>query len=111
MLSRINKIVNIFDDPSLIFIGVFRVDGVPLLVRCKDKVTLLKIVDWLDRYIKNSLVSIVTEELSEIGTKFKNFFVRLILISKILVLVMVSSEEMSLYKFDIDISSLRSMLS
>ena len=111
MLSRVHEILNILDDPSLIFIGVFRVDGVPMLVRCRDKVTLLKIVDWLDRHIKNSLDMIVAEELSEMGTKFKNLFVRLIPLSKILVLVMVSNEEMSLYKFEMDISSLRSALS
>ncbi|WP_456327967.1 hypothetical protein [Archaeoglobus sp.] len=111
MLSRVYQILNVLDDPSLIFIGVFRVDGVPLIVKCKDKATLLKIVDWLDRHIKNSLESILTEELSEVGTKFKNIFVRMIPLSKILVLVMVSSEEMSLYKFDMDIASLHSMLS
>ncbi|ADB57871.1 hypothetical protein [Archaeoglobus profundus] len=111
MLSRIYQILSILDDPSLIFIGVFRIDGDPILVRCKDKIILLKIVDWLDGHIKASLDMIVAEELGEIGTKFKDLFVRLVPLSKTLVLVMIANEEMSLYKFEMDISSLRSALS
>ncbi len=111
MLSRTYQILNILDDPSIIFVGVFRIDGDPIFVKCKDKITLLKIVDWLDKHIKTSLEKIVAEELNEIGTKFRNLFVRLIPLSKTLALVMVSNEEMSLYRFEMDISSLRAMLS
>lgn len=111
MLSKIRKILNIIDDPSFVFIGIFRVDGDPVLVRCKDKIAILRIIDWLDRYIKMSLEKMITEELSEVGTRFKDLFVRIIPISKTLVLVVVSNEEISLYRFEIDIASLKALIS
>lgn len=111
MLARVQQVVNFLGDPTLLFIGVFRVDGVPIVVRCKDKIKLLEIVDWLDKHVKNSLEKIVTEELNDMTTRFKDLFVRLTPISKTLALVIVSNDEMSLYKFEMDISSLRSLFS
>ena len=111
MLSKIQRLLNILDDPSVILIGVFRVDGDPILVKCKDKMTILKIVDWLNKHIRTSLEKMLTEELSDVGVKFRDFFVKIIPISKTLALVIVSNEELSLYRFEIDILSLRALLS
>ncbi len=111
MLSRVRKVLDVLDDPSMIFAGIFRVDGTPVMVRCKSKVEVLKIVDWLDGHIKSSLNLLLSENLNEVGAKFRRVYTRIVPLSKILVLVLVSTDEMSLYKFDIDIASLKHLLS
>ncbi len=107
MLLRIESILNHFDDPSILLTGLFRVDGIPIVVKCRDKISILGIADWLDRYIRDSLERMIREDIDEVNAKFKDLFVRISPLTKTLALVLVSNDETSLYKFEMDISSLK----
>lgn len=74
MLSGINSILNHFDDPSILFTGIFRVDGIPILVKCRDKIAVLSIVDWLDKHIKNCLEKIISEDFERGQCNFQEYF-------------------------------------
>jgi len=110
MLSRVKELIDGIDDPSIIFVGLFRIDGVPILVKCKKRFEMLNLIYWLEKHIKSSLNQILTENLSDLSAKFKKLFIRIIPLSKTLALVMVAEDEFSLYKFEMDIESIRSKI-
>lgn len=110
MLSSIKSILNHFEDLSVLLVGIFRADGIPILVKCRDKITVLNLVDWLDKHIKDCLEKMISEDLNEVSATFKNIFVRVCPLTKTLALVLVSSDEVSLYKFEMDVNSLRAIL-
>ncbi len=110
MLSVLESIVNHFEDPDVYLVGIFRVDGIPIVVRCREKEKVLKIADWLDRHVKEFLDKMLKGELEDVTTKFRNVLVRVYPLTKTLSLVLVGSEDISIYKFEIDITSIRNML-
>jgi molybdopterin-guanine dinucleotide biosynthesis protein A len=96
-------------DPYLVFVGLFRVDGIPVVVKCKDRWKILRIAEWLKKHIENSLEKIVAEKLDNISAQISELHVKVVPVSRTLAVVLVAEDETILYKFDMDIESLKEL--
>jgi len=111
MLSRVMHLMeDILKEPPMLFVGLFRADGVPILVKCVKRMDFLNLIYWLEGHVKDSLNQMVTENLNDLNAKFNKFFIRILPLSRTLALVMIAEDEMSLYKFEMDLVSLKSQL-
>ena len=107
MLSLLRSIMDGIDDPSVVFVGLFRIDGTPILVKCKKRSDILNIIYWLEKHVKASLSQILAENLNDLSAKFREYSIRIVPLSKTLAIVVVAEDELSLYKFEMNIESLK----
>lgn len=109
MLLEISRILSPFtEDPVIKVTALYRIDGVPIFAKVNERSSrILNLLYWLESQIKSSLYYIFTRELDEVSFTCYNIEVRMLAVSRTLVLVLVieADEYTSRYKFDVDIEN------
>ncbi len=94
-------------DENVPFVGVYRVDGVPIYIHFKDR-RVLSLVDWLESQVKVLINYIASDYFKNAEFRMAGSHLLLSPISKTLVLAILASEDASIYKLKIDIESIKS---
>ncbi len=107
MLLEISEIIEpVVSDPYVKMVVLYRIDGVPILARVKEKdQMILRILYWLENQIRDALYHIFNRDLDDLSFKFRNVLVRMYPVSRTLVLTLIVDENASLYKLEADIES------
>lgn len=93
-------------DEDVVFVGVYRVDGVPIYVHFKDR-QLLSLIDWLEDQVKVLISYVTSDYFKDAEFKMRSGHLFLIPISKTLVLSVLALEGVSMYKLRIDLESIK----
>lgn len=87
MSLRIDEIVrDVSDDPSVVGLIIYRVDGVPVFVRVNDEMKVLQHMYFLENQIRSVLDYMFNQNLNEISIKVEDIKILLLPITKTLVM-------------------------
>ena len=87
MSLRIDEIVrDVSDDPSVLGLIIYRVDGVPVFVRVNDEMKVLQHMYFLENQIRSVLDYMFNQNLNEISIKVEDIKILLLPITKTLVM-------------------------
>ncbi len=108
MLLKIYNIMRpITTNPKVQMVALYRVDGTPIIAEVRKRSTrFLNILYNLENNIKNILYEIFNGKMEEVSFKFKDVFVKMYPVSKTIVLTVITSDELSLYRIDVDVKSI-----
>lgn len=107
MLSEIEKTMDIIRNSDVKLIALFRIDGVPIIVKTIERTQrILNSIYWLQRQIKDFLNQIFIGDLDDLKFKSRDLIIGIYPISKTLALIVITSDEISLYKLESDIESI-----
>ncbi len=95
-------------DDSVIFVAIYRIDGIPIFIEMKKR-GVLNILYWLEDQVKVLLHHIENGLFSNAEFRIAKYQLLLYPLSKSLVLCILADENASLYKLRIDISSVKKM--
>jgi len=96
----------ILSDPNVVIAVLYRIDGTPIFAEIKERnPSILTVLYYLESQIKDALYQIFNRDLSDFGFKFRDYIVRMYPISRTLVLTVILKEDVSLYKFETDVST------
>lgn len=94
-------------DENIPFVGIYRVDGVPIYIHFKDR-QVLSLVDWLESQVKVLINYIASGYFKDAEFRMAGSHLLLYPISRTLVLAILAAEDASIYKLRIDIESIKS---
>ncbi len=87
MSRRIDSLVkDISNDPSVIGLIIYRVDGTPVFVRVNDEMRVIQHLYFLESQIRSILDYIFNQNLNEISIKVEDIKILLLPITKTLVM-------------------------
>ncbi len=87
MSQRIDSVIGeISNDPSVMGVIVYRVDGTPVFVRINDELLVLEHLYFLENQIKSMLDYIFNQNLNEISIKVQDIKILLLPVTKTLVM-------------------------
>jgi len=96
----------LLSDPNVVMAVLYRIDGTPILAKIKKRdPAILTVLYYLESQIKDVLYQIFNRDLSDFGFKFRDYLVRMYPISRTIVLTILMTEGVSLYKFETDVST------
>ena len=93
-------------DENITFVGIYRIDGVPIYVHFKNR-QLLSLIDWLEDQVKVLINYIASGYFKDAEFKMRDSHLFLIPISKTLVLGVLALEDASMYKLRVDLESIK----
>ena len=104
MRYKISKILeSLSSDPGVKMVVLYRIDGVPLSLKINAPAhELASLLYWLEKQIKEMLSQIFYRNLSEASFKLGETSIHMYTVSKTLVLGVMTSEEASSYKLEVD---------
>ncbi len=107
MMLKISQILEpIYSDPNVKMVALYKIDGEPVFIKVNaPKAELMSTLYWLEEQIKDLLHYIFNKNLDEASFKFSNIRVIMYPVSRTIVLSVMVSEDVSLYKLEIDIAT------
>ncbi|AEA46209.1 hypothetical protein [Archaeoglobus veneficus] len=112
MISRISLLLSpIYSDPGIKMVALYRIDGVPVFIKINaPKREIAGTLYWLEGQIKEMLYQIFNRNLSEASFRFGDVRIHMYPVSRTLVLSIMASEEVSMYKLEVDVMSVKKQL-
>ncbi len=107
MIQKISRILApLYSDPGIRMVVLYRIDGVPIFTKMNGpKHELASILYWLEKQIQEMLCYIFNRNLNEANFKFGNTRILMYPVSRTLVLSIMTDEETSMYKLEVDIKT------
>jgi len=112
MISEISSILSpIYSDPEVKMTALYRIDGVPVFLKINaPRREMASTLYWLEGQIKDMLHQIFNRHLNEASFRFGDVRIHMYPVSRTLVLAIMASEEISIYKLEIDVKTAQTQL-
>lgn len=107
MIRKISQILApLYTDPSIRMVVLYRIDGVPIFTKVNGpRHELASILYWLEKQIQEMLCYIFNRNLDEANFRFGETRILMYPVSRTLVLSIMTGEEASMYKLEVDIKT------
>jgi predicted regulator of Ras-like GTPase activity (Roadblock/LC7/MglB family) len=107
VIQRISQILApLYSDPGIRMIVLYRIDGEPIFTKMNGpRHELVSILYWLENQIREMLCYIFNRNLSEANFRFGDMRIYMYPVSRTLVLSIMTGEEASMYKLEVDIKT------
>jgi len=112
MISKISSILSpIYSDPGIKMVALYRIDGIPVFLRVNaSKREIVGILYWLEGQIREMLHQIFNRNLSEASFRFGDVRIHMYPVSRTLVLSIMANDEVSMYKLEVDVRTVKKQL-
>ncbi len=112
MISRVSFILYpIYSDPEVKMTALYRIDGIPVFLKINaPKREMASTLYWLEGQIKDMLHQIFNRNLSEASFRFGDVRIHMYPVSRTIVLAIMASEEVSMYKLEVDVRTAQTQL-
>ena len=112
MISKISSILfPIYSDPGIKMVALYRIDGIPVFLKINaPKREIASVLYWLEGQIREMLLQIFNRNLSEASFRFGDVRIHMYPVSRTLVLSIMASDEVSMYKLEVDVNTAKKQL-